>query len=299
MDIHVARNGRQSGPFSLEEVRRQLAAGTLLPTDFGWTEGAAGWVPLGSFPGLTSSALPPMPPPPLPAEPGQPPLPVNGPPYFLPYPTVTSGAAVASLILGIISFTLFPIIPGIAAVFCGHAARSDIRRSQGRVTGDGMAVTGLVLGYIHVAILALGLIICAIVFASVGLPALRDAISKGKVPVFGDVAVKGKETKSLANAQQIVTACHLYALDHQEAFPKTLEELVPQYLPDRKTLVCPLSPGETVGYEYFGGTTEDSAEKILVMSKWQDWTGKRIVVTVGGSAEIRRPPPKLALPGSH
>lgn len=43
MQIHIARDGKQLGPFSLEEINRQLAAGTLSLSDQAWYEGAAGW----------------------------------------------------------------------------------------------------------------------------------------------------------------------------------------------------------------------------------------------------------------
>ncbi|HEX8897173.1 MAG TPA: DUF4339 domain-containing protein, partial [Chthoniobacterales bacterium] len=61
MQIHVARDGKQLGIFSLEEINRQLAAGTLRLTDQAWYEGAAGWAALSTVPGVTatpSSAAP-------------------------------------------------------------------------------------------------------------------------------------------------------------------------------------------------------------------------------------------------
>jgi hypothetical protein len=65
MQIHVARNGQQLGQYSIEEVNRKLADGTLSPTDLGWHEGAAGWAPLSSIAGVTTPAAPmtPIPPP--------------------------------------------------------------------------------------------------------------------------------------------------------------------------------------------------------------------------------------------
>ena len=69
MQIHVARNGQQLGQYSIEEVNRKVADGTLLPTDLGWHEGAAGWATLSSIAGVTIPAGPamPMPPPPAPS----------------------------------------------------------------------------------------------------------------------------------------------------------------------------------------------------------------------------------------
>ena len=37
-------------------------------------------------------------------------------------------------------------------------ARAEIRRSEGRMTGDGLAIGGLVLGYLQFALLVVGLI---------------------------------------------------------------------------------------------------------------------------------------------
>jgi type II secretory pathway pseudopilin PulG len=57
---------------------------------------------------------------------------------------------------------LFFIFPSaVAAVIMGHISRAEIRRSGGRKTGDGMALAGLVLGYIGLSIIPL-LIISAI-----------------------------------------------------------------------------------------------------------------------------------------
>jgi len=71
----------------------------------------------------------------------------------------TSGLAIGSLIAGIFSF-IFPA--AIAAIVLGHIARSNIRKSAGRLTGDGMALAGLILGYMGLAFIPVILIIAAI-----------------------------------------------------------------------------------------------------------------------------------------
>jgi type IV pilus assembly protein PilA len=72
--------------------------------------------------------------------------------------TETSGKAIASLIFGL----LFPFPPSaIAAVIFGHLSLSEIRKSAGRLQGNGMAITGLVFGYAGLAIIPF-LIIAAI-----------------------------------------------------------------------------------------------------------------------------------------
>ncbi|MBB6189073.1 DUF4190 domain-containing protein [Rhodanobacter sp. MP7CTX1] len=64
--------------------------------------------------------------------------------------STTSSLAIVSLVFGILSWCVLPFIGAIVAVVCGHLARSEIRRSaDGPMEGDGMAVAGLVLGYLH------------------------------------------------------------------------------------------------------------------------------------------------------
>lgn len=63
-----------------------------------------------------------------------------------------SGEATASLILGLFSFV--PVV-GLLAVIFGHLARASIRRSGGRLLGEGMAAFGLALGYLSLGVWAL------------------------------------------------------------------------------------------------------------------------------------------------
>ena len=64
----------------------------------------------------------------------------------------TSGTAVASLIFGILSWIMLPFIGALLAVVLGHSARSEIRRAPpGTIEGDGMALGGLILGWVHLA----------------------------------------------------------------------------------------------------------------------------------------------------
>ena len=73
-------------------------------------------------------------------------------------PVGTSGKAIGSLVCGLIIF-FFPI--SIVAIILGHWGLAEIRRSGGRLTGKGMANTGLVLGYAGVSIVPI-LIVAAI-----------------------------------------------------------------------------------------------------------------------------------------
>src|SRR5436853_1620568 len=57
MQIHVARDGKQLGIFSLNEINRQVAAGTLSLSDLAWYEGAAGWAALSTIPGVGTALV--------------------------------------------------------------------------------------------------------------------------------------------------------------------------------------------------------------------------------------------------
>jgi hypothetical protein len=72
-----------------------------------------------------------------------------------------STAAVVSLIFGILSWVMLPLIGPIVAVVAGHMARNQIRSSNGQLGGSGMATAGLILGYLQLALFVLA--ICAIV----------------------------------------------------------------------------------------------------------------------------------------
>jgi Domain of unknown function (DUF4190) len=99
-------------------------------------------------------------------------------PYQQPYqqlpPTRTSTAAIISMIAGILGFVqLLPVIGPIGAVIAGHIAKNEIKKSGGMVTGNGMATTGLILGYLMIA---LGLCLtCIFILAFAGLITLPFA----------------------------------------------------------------------------------------------------------------------------
>lgn len=69
----------------------------------------------------------------------------------------TNTAAVVSLVSGILAWVAVPLVGGIVAIFTGHAALNQIRASGGLESGEGLAVTGLVLGWLQLGLLILAL----------------------------------------------------------------------------------------------------------------------------------------------
>ena len=84
----------------------------------------------------------------LPSGVGFGPLPMPYPPYP-PMATSTSGLATGALACGILEIFTGGMT-AIPAVVLGHMARNEIRQTGKR--GDGMAIAGLILGYLAIAV---------------------------------------------------------------------------------------------------------------------------------------------------
>src|SRR6478735_9269495 len=137
MQIFIQHQGQQCGPFSIEQVRANLANGTYQLSDLAWHEGAAGWLPLATIPGIGDH------------------LPRGT--ATAPAVTKTSGLAITSLVLGILAFVTAGLT-AIPAIICGHRALRKIKRSAGAQSGGGLAIAGLATGYIGILILGIAVL---------------------------------------------------------------------------------------------------------------------------------------------
>lgn len=77
----------------------------------------------------------------------------------IPPTTRTSTLAVVSLVAGILGWSLLPLIGTVAAIITGHMARKEIRASAGTVDGDGLAIAGLILGWVSAIVWVLGVLV--------------------------------------------------------------------------------------------------------------------------------------------
>ncbi|HKW88111.1 MAG TPA: DUF4190 domain-containing protein [Candidatus Acidoferrales bacterium] len=121
----------------------------------------------------------------------------------------TSGKAVASMVLGICVFIL-GFLTGIPAIVFGHLAKSDIRKSGGRLQGDGMALTGLILGYLSVVFIPFILIIAAIA-----------------IPNLLRARMAANEAMTVRSLHDVMTAAIDYDATYHRGFPKDLVTLGP------------------------------------------------------------------------
>jgi hypothetical protein len=86
-------------------------------------------------------------------------------------PPESSGLAIASLVLGILSLVCFGLLSGIPAIICGKIGRTKIRNSAGTLTGSGLATAGIITGAIGTALSIIGI---ALFFA---LPAVTASMA--------------------------------------------------------------------------------------------------------------------------
>lgn len=120
----------------------------------------------------------------------------------------TSGMAIGSLICGIFGI-FFPA--AIGAIIMGHLSRSEIRKSAGRIKGAGMALAGLILGYMFISVIPL-LIIAAIAIPNL----LRARIAANEASAVGSVRTVVKAQFSYADTYQNAGfACSLAELGGQ------------------------------------------------------------------------------------
>ncbi|MGI5868513.1 MAG: DUF4190 domain-containing protein [Kiritimatiellia bacterium] len=82
----------------------------------------------------------------------------------------TVGTAVASLVLGILGLILIGPLGSVPAVICGHIAKSRIKKNPDMLTGDGMALAGLFLGYLQI-----GITVVVMILTLLALPSFLNA----------------------------------------------------------------------------------------------------------------------------
>jgi hypothetical protein len=139
----------------------------------------------------------------------------------------TSGLATTSLVLGVLSFLGCSIITGIPAIITGHIAHNRARKSPQEFGGRGMAVAGLVMGYISVALIPF-----IAILAGMMLPALAKAKDRAQT------------INCVSNMKQIGLAARMWSNDHNEKFPPDFLSMSNELF-SPKILVCPGDSSKT------------------------------------------------------
>ncbi|MCU1300964.1 MAG: hypothetical protein JWQ87_1248 [Candidatus Sulfotelmatobacter sp.] len=173
-------------------------------------------------------------------------------------PAKTSGKAIASLVCGLFLFA-FPM--SILAVIFGHLSLSEIRKSAGRIKGEGLAMTGLVLGYLGLAAIPVILIIAAIA-----------------IPNLLRARMAANESSAVGGVHTLMVAEVTYSSNHPQAgYTCSLSELAGAGL-----IQGNLAAGQQHGYTFellgCSATEEGGANsqfRIVAYPVTQNTTGKR------------------------
>lgn len=181
-------------------------------------------------------------------------------------PPQTSGKAIASLVCGVIN--IFPFF--IVAIVLGHISRSEIRKSAGRLKGEGIALAGLILGYMGVVAIPIILIVAAIA-----------------IPNLLRARIAANEASAAASVRELLTAEISYQATHQDAgFTCSFSDLSGQ-------LDSKLTSGFKNGYTFFlqnctreKGGGPISKFQITAIPKVPNASGRRALCT-DESAVIR------------
>ena len=136
----------------------------------------------------------------------------------------TSGKAIASLVCGIIN--IFPLF--VIAIILGHISLSEIKKSAGRLKGEGLAIAGLVLGYLGIIAIPLILIIAAIA-----------------IPNLLRAKIAANESSAVGSMRNLITAEASYRSLHEDVgFTCSLSDLA------SVGLGSTLASGQNFGYVF-------------------------------------------------
>lgn len=243
---------KEYGPASADQVRQWIVDGRVTGQTQVKPEGSTEWKSLSEFQEFqTTLAAKGAAPGPTP-----PPGPGSTPPFIPSNRAPASGLAIASLVMGVLSFVGCSIFTGIPAIIAGHIAHNRSRKSPQQFGGGGLAIAGFVLGYLSLALIP--------ILAGLMLPALAKAKEKAQ------------RISCVNNMKQIGLAARMWSSDHGGKFPPDFASMSNE-LVTPKILVCPGDSSKTramnwsefgpanLTYEYLeAGIDEKNAAQTVV-----------------------------------
>lgn len=166
-DWFYGKDNTQHGPVSDLEVRNLISTGLITQDTIIWREGMTDWLPMKSVPdfqpaqgaqeggaGQTASAQN--------APYATPQTYAGQPPYAGAAPT--DGLSIASLVCGILATMscVYGGLLGVPAIICGHISMKKINTSPVPVQGKGMAIAGLITGYLGI-LMSIGMLVFVVI----------------------------------------------------------------------------------------------------------------------------------------
>ncbi len=216
-------DNREYGPVNAEVVRQWIAQRRVIAQTLLQREGAPEWREAADFPELADAfgVQPSVPAVPASTVPPQPPRPTTTTVRNVPE---TSATAIASLVLGILGFFSCGITSLIGLIL-GFVSLGQIRNSQGRLSGSGLAIAGICVSAVFLLFTVATFLFFVPFGAAVTLPAASKARSKAE------------SVQCMNNLRQIGIAVRTWENEHN-TFPPDLLTLSNQ-LASPHVLVCP------------------------------------------------------------
>ncbi|EEF59885.1 DUF4190 domain-containing protein [Pedosphaera parvula] len=243
----LGNDGKEYGPVSAEQLRQWIAQGRAVANTKVQPEGSTEWKLLSELPEFSGAFSAPPPPSAQPATPR----------FIATGPTERSGLAVASVICGALG--LVTCITSPIGLILGIMAQNQIKKSEGRVTGSGLATTGIVLSCVTFAFFGLA------VMAGLLLPALAKAKEKAQM------------INCVNNMKQLGLAARMYAGDNHDKFPlsNNWSDLLSP-MADAKAFVCPVNKNHRSSYAFNAKLSEKNQKEVnpqtvLFFESDDDW----------------------------
>ena len=239
----IGADGQEYGPVSADTLRQWIAQGRASAATKVRPENETEWQTLGSLPefGGDSAVAPPT-------------------PHTASGPTATSGLAISSLVLGILG--LFSCgATALIGLILGIIGLNKIKKSEGRLSGSGLAIAGIVVSGIFLLMLPL--------FAAMLLPALAKAKAKAQA------------ITCLNNARQVTLGILLYADANTNLCPNAVTwcDDVLAEVGSEQTFRCGATPTEERSHFAYNanlsgvdlGEVSDPATTVLIIESDGGW----------------------------
>ncbi|MSU57139.1 MAG: DUF4190 domain-containing protein [Pedosphaera sp.] len=199
----IGSDDKEYGPISADQIRQWLREGRLNRTSRIKPENSNDWKVIGALPEFDESF---------------PPLPGAAPAHT--GPTKTCGLATGALVCGALGFTCIAAVVGLVLGFLAHAR---IRRSNGRLTGSGMATAGIVL---------------SLIFILIGIFAIPAAML---LPALSKAKQRAQTIHCVNNAKQLALGVIMYASDNNEVMPTATNWCadIQKYVGGTQAFQCP------------------------------------------------------------
>jgi hypothetical protein len=154
-----------------------------------------------------------------------------GPPQIVPSAPRTNGLAVASLVLSLTVFLIGPIL----AIIFGVVARRQIRESKGGQTGDGLALAGLIIGIVELAISVVVIIFVVVLIANGSFSELgQHDLAISGAP--GYATTTGESGRPLAEGSPWGRPCQPIVFQVNSSMPVQQYELIKQAIEGARAL---------------------------------------------------------------